>query len=161
MKPASDIVVHAASSGGAEAVLDHLATAVRVRVEARRAAETRLGAFAFREEGVTSRREDPLVDDSADWRYFVTRSLAAVAEPEALAILEVLRGGGLPLATLGGLISPAERDRLATADRISGLAGAGLVGRELESDVVALTPLGEALLGLIDEISARARSDAR
>ncbi len=164
MRPRSDTIVPPRATGGgdADAVLDRVAAAVRGRVDARRAAEMKLSAFAFREEGrEISEREQTHDDGSADWRHFTTRALAAVAEPDAVAILEAVRGDGQPLASLEDLVSSQARDRLATADRIGELAAAGLVGRELESGIVALTPLGEALLGLIDEIATRARDAGR
>jgi hypothetical protein len=161
MRPRSDNTVPTGTAGDADAVLDRVAAAIRGRVDARRATETQLGAFAFREGRATTGRDHPDDSGPADWRFFVTRALAAMAEPDAVAVLETLRDGGLPLASLDHLVSPAERDRLATADRIGDLAAAGLVGRELESDMVALTPLGEALLGLVDELSTRARDDRR
>jgi hypothetical protein len=49
-------------------------------------------------------------------------------------------------------------DRVALAARVGALAAAGLVGRELESDRVTATPLGEAVLDLIDDIERRASS---
>lgn len=161
MRPRSDSTVPAGTAGDTDAVLDRVAAAIRGRVDARRATETQLGAFAFREGRATTDRDDRDDSGPADWRYFVTRALAAVAEPDAVAILEALRGDGLPLASLERLVSPLGRDRLAAADRIGDLAAAGLVGRELASDIVALTPLGEALLGLVDELSTRARGDRR
>lgn len=161
MRPQSDSTVPAGTAGDGDAVLDRVAAAIRGRVDARRATETQLGAFAFREGRAITDRDDPDDSGPADWRYFVTRALAAVAEPDAFAILEALRGDGLPVASLERLVSPLGRDRLAAADRIGDLAAAGLVGRELESDIVALTPLGDALLGLVDELSTRARADRR
>jgi hypothetical protein len=156
--PRSGLAARAGPVGDADALLDRLGEAIRGRVDSRLAAETRLASFAFGESPSTPPSGPPEAA-ATDWQYFTTRALAAVAEPDAFPILEALRGDGLPLPSLERLVSPLGRDRLAVADRIGDLAAAGLVGRELESDIVALTPLGEALLGLIDEISTRARGD--
>jgi hypothetical protein len=76
-------------------------------------------------------------------------------------ILDALRGDGLPLEMLTGTIEPAVPDRLVAADRVGALASAGLVGRDLESDRVALTPLGAALLDLVAELEHRAAARPR
>ena len=60
-----------------------------------------------------------------------------------------------------GTVEPAMHDRLVAADRVGRLASAGLVGRELESDRVALTPLGEALLDLVADLERRVGASGR
>lgn len=141
----------------ADALLDRLAEAVRIRVAGRRAAESRLAAFAF----VETKVADPGSlsagsDDPGDLGHFVRSALGALGDPDAVRILEALRSDDQPLAVLMEVIEPAVRDRLVAIDRISSLASAGLVGRDLESDRVALTPLGEALLDLVADLKRRA-----
>lgn len=148
----------AESAESAEALLERLATAVRTRVAARQAAEMRLASFAFHEPPPSDRSgRVPVAGETAvDWRYFVLRALAVMADPDVVRLLAALRDKDRTLDELTGMLEPGERDRLAAGDRVAGLASAGLVGRELESDRVALTPLGEALLDLVADLACRA-----
>lgn len=147
----------------ADALLERLATAVRTRVDARQAAEMRLASFAFDERPANDRSGWTAVADEApvDWRYFVLRALGALGDPDTVRVLDALRGEDRPLEALMGTTEPAVRDRLAAGDRVGGLASAGLVGRELESDRVSLTPLGEALLDLVAALERRAGAPQR
>lgn len=146
------------SEAQSEALVDRLATAIRTGVETQRTAELRLASFAFSERPLGDRPGRVALTGEApvDWRYFVLRALATVGEPETVLLLDAVRGDGRPLDELVGLFERASEDRLATADRVRRLAAAGLVGRELESDRVSLTPLGEALLELVAELERRA-----
>jgi hypothetical protein len=134
---------------GASALLDALARGIRGRIEAARAGEERLASFAFVEGG-------PPRGGTSGIRphYFIARALAAAGDPETLVFLRGLRGGGRPLGDIAER-GPARGDRAAAADWIGGLAAAGLVTRELEADHVSLTPLGEAILELVDELERR------
>lgn len=138
----------------ADALLDALAEGLRRRVTERGRAERRLADFVFREgsadpgEGATP--------SAADWRHFVARTLAAAGEPGTIDLLERLSAGDLPIDELSGRRTAGGGDRLATIDRIGGLASAGLVGRDLETDRVGLTDLGAAVLALVRDWEGRA-----
>jgi hypothetical protein len=135
-------------------LVDALAVGLRQRVlEQRRAAE-RLADFAFTEGPLE--RDRGATDGPTDWRYFVTRTLAAAGQPATIALLEALADGDRPLAELAGPGDAGARDPLALADRVGGLSAAGLVDRELVSDRVALTGLGRAVLELVREWETRA-----
>jgi hypothetical protein len=136
------------------ALLDALAGGLRRRVTERGLAERRLADFVFREgspdpgEGTTP--------SPADWRHFVGRTLAAAGEPGTIELLERLSGGDRPIAELAGRWEAGGGGRLASVDWIGGLASAGLVGRDLETDRVGLTDLGAAVLALVREWERRA-----
>jgi hypothetical protein len=145
-----------------EDMVARLSAALRVRVDAERRAQDRLASFAFSEQAPT--RQPGLDEPGAadiDWQYFVARTLRIVGEPKTLAVLDALRGDALPLDELAGLLEPGTRDRLAFSDWIGGLASAGLVTRELESNRVSIAPLGEALADLVAEVGRRARAESR
>ena len=137
----------------AGAVLDAVADGLRSRVRAQRLAEERLASFAFREDPASRRQLATTAPTAVDWRYYVARTLRDAAEPTTLALLEQLRPGALPLGELGP-------DPMAVADQIGRLAAAGLVSRPLDSDQVALAPLGEAILGLLGALEDRLTADS-
>lgn len=135
-------------------LLAGLAAGLRRRVAERGQAEARLADFVFHE-GSGDGGQRTLVEP-ADWRYFVSRTLAAAGERGTLDLLERLSSGAETIATL-------ERDRpagldggLATVDRIGGLAAAGLVSRDLETGRVGLTALGSAVLAFAQTWERRA-----
>jgi hypothetical protein len=137
-----------------DALLAGLADGLRRRVAERGQAEARLADFVFRE-GTDGSGQRALVD-SREWRYFMSRTLAAVGEPGTLDLLERLSSGDDTLQTLA-LDQPVGLDGgLATADRIGGLAAAGLAGRDLETGRVGLTVLGSAVLAFAQEWERRA-----
>ena len=144
-------------------LLDRIATAMRTGVASQRTAEMHLASFAFSEQpaGDRSGRAAVAGELPVDWRYFVLRALRTVSEPETVLLLEGVRGSGRPLDELVGLFERTSQDRLATADRVRQLAAAGLVGRDLESDRVSLTPLGTALLDLVTELELMAQGGPR
>jgi hypothetical protein len=117
-------------------------------------AEDRLATFAFREGG-------PPVDVPAptSLRYFIGRLLGAAGDPATLRLLEATRSGGVPLDELLSRddLGVERGDRVALAERIADAAAGGLVGRELEADRVACTPLGTALLDLVEALEAGVR----
>jgi len=151
------------STASSEAILDRLATALRTRVDAQRTAEMRLASFAFSEQPASGRTDvtSSAGDTPIDWRYYVLRALRVIAEPDSVQLLDDVRGDGRPLDELVRLFEPAARDRLAVGDRVGRLAAVGLVGRELASDRVSLTPLGEALLDLLADLERRAGARPR
>lgn len=136
----------------ADALFAGLADALRRRVAERGQAEERLGDFVFRESPLAGpgSAAQP-VSSGVDWRYFITRTLAAVGEPGTLDLLERLAAEGTTVDALTREASVGFAGRLATADRIGGLAAAGLAGRDLESGQVRLTPLGSAVLAFVLE----------
>ncbi len=137
-------------------VLDALAAGLRGWIDRITAAETRLADFAFREDG-------PTIDLAAttSHRYFIGRILGAAADPAVLRLLEAVRGDGASLAELArrGDLGPEPGDRIALGERIADAAAAGLVARELDGDRVASTPLGSAVVDLVEALEARLRSD--
>ena len=151
------------SVASSEAILDRLATALRTRVDAQRTAEMRLASFAFSEQPASGRADvtPEATDVAIDWRYYVLRALRVIAEPDSVQLLDDVRGDGRPLDELVRLFEPAARDRLAVGDRVGRLAAVGLLGRELASDRVSLTPLGEALLDLLADLERRAGARPR
>jgi hypothetical protein len=142
-------------SGGpdAGALLDAVADGLRARVHAQRLAEERLASFAFREDPAGRREQATTASADVDWRYYLTRTLRDAVEPTTLALLERLRPGALPLRELGP-------DPVAVADQVGRLSTAGLVSRPLDSDQVALAPLGEAILGLVGALMDRLTADS-
>jgi len=114
-------------------------------------AEDRLATFAFREGG-------PRVDLPAptSLRFFIGRLLGAAGDPATLRLLEATRDGAVPMAELlrRDDLGVERGDRVALAERIADAASGGLVGRELEGDRVACTPLGTALLDLVEALEA-------
>jgi hypothetical protein len=140
-----------------DGVLAGLADGLRRRVSERGQAEERLADFVFREgrDGAS-----PWAPAGADWRYFISRTLAAAGEPGTLYLLERLSSGDETLQTLAR-DHPAGLDGgLATVDRIGGLAAAGLAGRDLETGRVGLTGLGSAVLAFAQEWERRAAEPA-
>lgn len=151
------------SIASSDALLDRLATALRTRVDAQRTAETRLASFVFTEQPTNGRADvrPEAADAAIDWRYYVLRALRVIAEPDSVRLLDNVRGEGQPFDALVRLFEPTARDRLAVGDRVGRLAAVGLVGRELASDRVSLTPLGEALLDLLADLERRAGAGPR
>lgn len=134
-------------------LLEALADGLRRRVMERGQAEERLADFAFRE-GPGGPAHATLVE--ADWRYFISRTLAAAGEPGTVDLLERLSSDEETLETLVRDHPAGLAGGLATVDRIGGLTAAGLAGRDLETGRVALTGLGSAVLALAREWEARA-----
>jgi hypothetical protein len=140
----------------ADALLAGLADGLRRRVAERGQAEERLGDFVFREESTPgSSSAAPPAPDEASWRYFVARTLAAAGEPGTIDLLERLATERETLDTMTRNGSVGLAGRLATADRIGGLAATGLAGRDLESGRVRLTALGSAVLAFALEWERR------
>lgn len=160
---ASGTVAATPDDDGADDPVGRLAVALRARVEAQRRAEDRLASFAFTEGPARNLPASPAgaPGESVDWRYFASAALRAVSDPTTLSMLEEVRGDGRPIHELAGLPGSGIHDHLAVTDRIGRLASAGLVVRELESDRISLTGLGEALLDLVVEIERRAGAGER
>jgi hypothetical protein len=142
--------------------LDRLASALRAHVDARRRAEGRLASFAFTERPrIAGPEPSHAAGTTADWDYFVGVALRVAGEPTTLRALQALRADARPLERLGGDLGSPTHDPLAIGDWIGGLASAGLVSRELESNRVSLTPLGEAIVDLVSEVTRRAGAMGR
>jgi hypothetical protein len=141
---------------GTDRLLADLADGLRRRIAERRRAEEGLADFAFREGPVGAGDTDERVPAEPDWRYFMSRILAAVGEPGALDLLERISSGDETVATLAARRPAGVDGGLTTADRIAGLGAAGLAGRDLESGRVRLTVLGSAVLALALEWERRA-----
>ena len=137
----------------AEQVLDGLADALRRRIVDRRQAEEQLAAFAFREHGGAA---GVPMTAQGDWRYFVSRTLAAAGELGTLDLLERIATGHETVASLAVVHPAASGGGLIITDRIGGLSASGLVGRDLETGAVRLTALGSALLAFALELERRA-----
>src|SRR3990170_801542 len=134
-------------------VLDALAVNLRARVREQRRAEERLASFAFREGGRVVGPVESGAAPATDWRYYLARTFREASEPATLALLLRLRPAERSLGDLG-------EDRLAVADQVGRLATAGLVSRPLDSELVSLAPLGEAVLALYDALEARLAADS-
>jgi hypothetical protein len=114
-----------------------------------------LTSFAFGEGQVAIDVPAP-----TSWGPLAIQILAAACDPTTIRFLRAARGDGRTIESLAsaGMLALDPGDRVALAARVGALAAAGLVGRELESDRVTSTPLGEAVLALLDDIERRARS---
>jgi hypothetical protein len=134
--------------------LQGIADGLRHRVTELAQAEEQLARFAFSEATGGPERgagEPP-------WRHFAERALGVAGDRDAVGLLERLnKEGPATVATLGVWL---EVDRLAVIDRLNHLMHVGCVSRDLESDRVGVTGLGQALVALVDEISRRAESVA-
>lgn len=148
----TDIVFPA---GPGDELLDAFAAALRAWVGRQAAAEERLTSFAFREGQAAIDLPTP-----TSWSPLAMHVLAAASDSVTIRFLRAVRGDGRTVESLApaGMLGLDAGDRVALAARIGVLAATGLVGRELESDRVTATPLGEAALDLIDDIERRARS---
>ncbi len=146
-------------TASADALLDALAAGLRRRADEQRRAEERLASFAFREEASPDGGASPARSGATSWRYHVTRAMRIAGDPAVLTLLEALRGGPLPLPEVSsGAYADAQLvagDPVAAADWIGALAAAGFVTRELETDRVAIAPLGLATLALVGELERR------
>lgn len=134
---------------GSDGLLGGLADGLRRRVAERGQAEARLADFVFRE-GSDGLVRGALMEPG-DWRYFISRTLAAAGEPGTFDLLERLSSGEETLQTLVRDHSAGLAGGLAIVDRIGGLAAAGLAGRDLETGRVGLTGLGSAVLAFARE----------
>jgi hypothetical protein len=136
----------------AEARLEALAAGLRRWADRQAAAEERLAGFAFREEG-----ELPAVEPARSWEALIVRALDAAADPAVIRLLRIARGAGVPIGRLvgSGEFGTLVGDRVAVTAWLGALASAGLVSRELEADAVSTTALGEALVGLVDDLVGR------
>ena len=136
-------------------LLEALASALRAWVGRQAVAEERLTSFAFREGQAAIE-----VPAATSFGALATQILAAACDPATIRFLRAVRGDGRTIESLApaGMLGLDPGDRVAVAARVGALAAAGLVGRELESDRVTATPLGEAVLDLIGDIERRVGS---
>ena len=136
-------------------LLEAFASALRSWVGRQAVAEERLTSFAFRE-------GQAAIDVPAPTSFgpLAMQILAAACDPATIRFLHAVRGDGRTIESLApaGMLGLDAGDRVALAARVGALAAAGLVGRELESDRVTATPLGEAVLDLIGDIERRVGS---
>jgi hypothetical protein len=132
--------------------LQAIADGLRLRVTELAQAEEQLARFAFTEAAGEPERGagDP------PWRHFAERVLAVAGDRVGMGLLQRLDTEGP--ATVTTLCGWLEADRLAVIDRLNHLTHVGCVSRDLESDRVTATGLGQALVALVDEISRRAES---
>lgn len=145
----------AASATPGDELLDALASALRAWVGRQAVAEERLTSFAFRE-------GQAAIDVPAPTSFapLAMQILVAACDPTTIRFLQAVRGDGRTIESLApaGMLGLDPGDRVALAARVGALAAIGLVGRELESDRVAATPLGGAVIDLIDDIERRVSS---
>lgn len=132
-------------------VIDALAAGIATSIRQAALAEDRLTTFAFREDGPARAASPP-----PSPRSFVRRVLAAAGDPTTVRLLELAGDEGVPMTELleHADLGADPGDRVALAERVAAAAACGLVGRELESDRVARTPLGSALLRLVRALEA-------
>lgn len=98
---------------------------------------------------------DPVVLEAA-LRELLARALRLVADARGEAILRALSGGDA--VAVAALAARCNVPRLVAMRRIDDLVEAGLVRRELETDTVALAPLGAALVELVTDVVDQARA---
>lgn len=118
-----------------------------------RTAEERLSTFAWKEGGAASGEADT-VSDAASW---VARVLHVATEGDNRRILLVIAGGGD--LTVGALAQALGQGRIDAVDRVGALTGAGLVARDLESDRVGLTQLGQGVVQLLADVAERVATE--
>lgn len=149
---ASDVAAPIVSG---DELLEALASALKAWVGRQAVAEERLTSFAFREGQAAIGVPAP-----TSFGPLATQILAIACDPGTIRFLHAVSGDGRTIESLApaGMLGLDPGDRVALAARVGALAAAGLVGRELESDRVAATPLGQAVLHLVDDIERRARS---
>jgi len=136
----------------APGIVEALASGLAAHVRDVERAEAQRAAFAFDE------RPRPTVSRSGrDGRHHAAAALAAATDPIAIRLLAALDDGPLPLGDLVDVVSERS-DGIATAEVVNSLAAAGLVSRELTADHVRLTPLGEAIVDLVEELARRLES---
>jgi len=135
-----------------EAVIEALTDGIRASIRRATLAEDRLTSFAFHED-----QRDRDVPRSSSYRFFVARLLGAAGDPATVRLLELTVGQAVPMAELAlrSDLGVEPGDRVALAERIASAAACGLVARELEGDRVACTPLGAALLQLVETLERR------
>lgn len=136
-------------------LIEALASALRVWVGRQTLAEERLTSFAFREGQVAITVPAP-----TSFGPLAMQTLGTACDPATIRFLQAVRGDGQTIESLAaaGMLGLDPGDRVALAARVGALAATGLVGRELETDRLTATPLGEAVLALIDDIERRVRS---
>ena len=139
-------------------LLKAIAEGLRQRVGELARAEEQLARFAFTEAVGGPEREGASGELPPPWRHFAGRILAVAGDRDAMALLDHLVAEGP--ATVAALATWLKADRLAVIDRLNHLTHVGCVARDLETDRVTLTSLGQAVVALVDEISRRAGSVA-
>jgi hypothetical protein len=136
-----------------EAAVELIARGLRARADQIMKAEEQFDAFAWKEGGA----EPGAADDAGSLVPFLVRVFRLALEDGNLALLTRLARDGD--AGLGELIETGG-GRLATVDRVSALTQAGLVGRDLETDRVGVTGLGQGVVELLDELGRRVEAEA-
>lgn len=134
--------------------LQAIADGLRQRVGELAQAEEQLARFAFTEAAGGPER----AAGEPPWRHFASRVLAVAGDSVTMGLLQRLDAEGPATVTVLG--QWLEADRLAVIDRLNHLMHVGCVSRDLETDRVTVTALGQALVTLIDDISRRAGSVA-
>lgn len=133
----------------AEAPVEAIARGLARRMAQVRKAEKHLAAFAWRE-GATEAEgagQEAEPDPGTAW---VLRVLRTASEGDNHRMLRAIPRAGD--GTVSALAMALGCGRTDAVDRVSGLAQAGLVGRDLETDRVGLTELGQGVLDLVDQV---------
>lgn len=141
-----------ATRPSAEVRLVALAEGLRAWADRQEATERRLAEFAFGEEGQLA-----AVGPARSWETLIVRALDVAADPAVVRLLRLAGEGGVPVARLvsSNELGSLAGDRVAITAWLGQLASAGLVLRELEADSVRATVLGEAFIGLVDDLVGR------
>lgn len=102
---------------------------------------------------------DPARDAATleDCRAIVMRALHTASSPATGAMLRHICDQA---PSSGELAQVSGRPRLATWEEVSDLVQVGLAERDLERDLVRPTPAGRAVVGLVQEISQAAWTEA-
>lgn len=121
------------------------------------AAMERLGSFVFSEGQDTKpgSGDQTLVPAQRmeTARELVLRALAAVGDTLNFRILRRLAAADAPLAELAALVGVT---RVAAWERVGDLVQVGLVARAVDEERVGLTPAGEGLVRLVEELAVAA-----
>lgn len=115
----------------------------------------RYDGFVFRSSEAATSAADQLPADDAPVAAagLVRRALRVACDPEGWKVLVRLREGEATTVELGAELACP---RIVAWEQVNDLLQAGLVGRDLDGDRVMITPAGEGILELVEEIAAAA-----
>lgn len=138
------------TDGGISGAVDGIVRGVRARAAQVLRAEERLASFAWQE----GDQEGAAPDGGAGVASMVVRALRSALEGDTYPqLVGLAREGDL---TVAGLAERMGVDRLAAVDRVGAWTQAGLVGRDLETDRVGLSALGEGIVRLVQYLAEAA-----
>ncbi|MFD1659102.1 hypothetical protein ACFSL4_12995 [Streptomyces caeni] len=112
----------------------------------------RYDGFVFRSWETAEPADGRLPEDdvSAAAAALVRRALRVACDPEGWKVLVRLREGEATTVELGAVLACP---RIVAWEKVNDLLQAGLAGRELDGDRVAITAAGEGVLELVEGIA--------